>query len=374
MNPKSSSWLSRAALAVGAVGIVATVLGSYSSRASGIPDWVVYPGEEWAWLNAKEAGLHPERWAEYISATPSPGGCGGDIHSDGRWGTCVQRGGYMLHCWGDPDYVFNSASAGKAFNGFVLQLAIDRGLVTGDEQVSDVWPECPSDCGEASTLRNLFHMKGGFKTSNGFLDGCNNKACGSGGGYSTGGQWRLNQALTHIVDGNLKDFLDRELFRHIGIEAEGWYWLSGKDVHANLPPPNASPEQKVLYPQYTAKERWYGCFIDPPYVVRGHVVVGGGGWVGMSPKDLARIGLLLASNGYWAGRKLISKTDLVDGHEGCGGSDIRARGGDSMFAWGRVATLGVEFPDDSLVVGPIRVKNDPRTEPHLRPMPSTQPR
>lgn len=374
MNPKSSSWLSRAAVVVGAVGIVATVLGSDSRRAPGIPDWVVYPGEEWAWLNAKEAGLHPERWAEYISATPSPGGCGGDIHSDGRWGTCVQRGGYMLHCWGDPDYVFNSASAGKAFNGFVLQLAIDRGLVTGDEQVSDVWPECPSDCGEASTLRNLFHMKGGFKTSNGFLDGCNNKACGGGGGYSTGGQWRLNQALTHIVDGNLKDFLDRELFRHIGIEAEGWYWLSGKDVHANLPPPNASPEQKVLYPQYTAKERWYGCFIDPPYVVRGHVVVGGGGWVGMSPKDLARIGLLLASNGYWAGRKLISKTDLVDGHEGCGGSDIRARGGDSMFAWGRVATLGVEFPDDSLVVGPIRVKNDLRTEPHSRPMPSTQPR
>ena len=77
----------------------------------------------------------------------------------------------------------------------------------------------------------------------------------------------------------------------------------------------------------------------------------------MSPKDLARVGLLLASDGRWNGRQLISKTDLVDGHEGCGGSDLQARGGDNMFAWGRIATAGVEFPDDSLILGPIKVQS-----------------
>jgi CubicO group peptidase (beta-lactamase class C family) len=257
----------------------------------------------------------------------------------------------MLHCWGDPDYTYNSASVGKAFNGFILQLAIDRGLVTGDERVCDVWPECPSDCGEISTLRKLFHMQGGFETSNGFQDGCNNQVCG--GGYSTGGQWRLNQTMTYILGENLKDFLDRELLRHIGIDSTDWYWLSGADVYANTPPPNAAPEQSVLYPRFTESDRWYGCFIDPPYVIGGQTVVGGGGWVGMSPKDLARIGLLLASEGWWDGRQLISDTDLVDGHAGCGDSDLRAVGGDRMFSWGRVATEGVTFPDDSLIVGPI---------------------
>ncbi len=344
--------------AIGAVvlGVLVTAAVLERRRAqTEMPGWVVYPGDEWTWLDPEQAGLHPERWAKYISARPSPGGCGGEIHTGGRWGTCVQRGGYMLHCWGDPDGAFNSASVGKAFNGFVLQMAIDRGLVSGDERVCDAWPECPSDCGEESTLRNLFHMRGGFKTSNGFLDGCDNTVCG--GEYSSGGQWRLNQALTYIVNENLKDFLDRELFRHIGIDPEAWHWLSGKDVYANRPPPNAAPEQRVLYPAYTSKDRWYGCFVDPPYVVRGHDVLGGGGWVEMSPKDLARVGLLLASNGYWTGRKLVTKTDLVDGHEGCGGSDLQARGGDNMLAWGRVATLGVEFPGDSLIVGPIKVRS-----------------
>lgn len=341
------------AVLTGAIAVIVSL--NWRRGPAETPTWVVYPEDDWTWLDAERAGLHRDRWAEYISTKASPGGCGGDVHTDGRWGTCVQRGGYMLHCWGDGDYVFNSTSVGKAFNGFALQLAIDRRLVTGDERACDVWPECPSDCGKDSTLKNLFLMKGGFSTSNGFLDGCDNTVCE--GGYSSGGQWRLNQALTYILDENLKDFLDRELFRPIGIRPESWYWLSGRDVYANLPPPNAAPEQKVLYPDYTADDRWYGCFVDPPYVVRGHVVVGGGGWVGMSPKDLARIGLLLASNGHWDGRQLISKTELVSGHEGCGGSDLQARGGDNMFAWGRVATVGVEFPDDSLILGPIKASN-----------------
>jgi len=194
-------------------------------------------------------------------------------------------------------------------------------------------------------------MQGGFKTSNGYQDGCNNQVCG--GGYSTGGQWRLNQAMTYILGENLKDFLDRELFQPMGIDAGDWYWLSGADVYSNAPPPNAAPGQTALYPSWSGGDSWYGCFIDAPYVIDGHTVTGGGGWVGMSPKDLARVGLLLASGGWWDGQQLITDTDLVDGHAGCGGSDLSGAGGQNMFAWGRVATNGVSFPSSSLIAGPI---------------------
>ena len=325
-----------------------------------VPDWVTYPGEKWEWLTADEAGLKQTEWDNYIAANAGPSSCGGDIHTGNRWGTCVQRGGYMLHCWGNPDCYFQSASLGKAFNGFVLQLAIDKGLVTGAEHITDVWPDCPSHCGDRSTLDNLFRMKGGFATSNGFSDGCDNTKCTSGDKYSSGGMWRLMQALTYVFNKDLKDVLDEELFSKIGIKPDAWYLMSGEEVHSNNPPPNAVPEQKSFYPSWTSDTKWYGCFVDPPYKVRGHIVRGGGGWALITPKDLCRVGLLLASGGYWDGKKLITKTFRVTGHAGCGNSDLKATGGTQYFAWGRVSTNSVSFPSSNLIKGEVAIKKHRR--------------
>lgn len=319
------------------------------------PAWVIYPKKAWTWALPADAGFDPVAWSNYLTGLDvGPGSCGGDIHTGGRWGTCVQRGGYLIHCWGDEDYLYQSASLGKAFNGFALQLAIDQGYEVdgrpiGEVPIDEVWPDVPGpDCGDRATLDNLFAMRGNYATSNGFQDGCTMK-CGSG--YSTGGQWRLNQALTYVLQEDLKSFLDRELFGPMGIDPSDWYWLTGRQVNENRPPPNAHPDQMSLYPQWTDSDRWYGCFIDPPYEIDGHPVHGGGGWVGMSPKDLARIGLLLASDGHWDGRKLIEKTWRVSGHAGCGSSDLGFRSSD-LVAWGRVSTRGWEKPPSAS--GPVQ--------------------
>jgi hypothetical protein len=49
--------------------------------------------------------------------------------------------------------------------------------------------------------------------------------------YSSGGYWRLSQALTALWGRDLKEVLDEKLFRHLGIPAERWEWLPGQMVH-----------------------------------------------------------------------------------------------------------------------------------------------
>lgn len=51
--------------------------------------------------------------------------------------------------------------------------------------------------------------------------------------YSSGGYWRLGQALTALWDKDLKQVLQDELFSHLGIPPERWDWLPGKVVHDN---------------------------------------------------------------------------------------------------------------------------------------------
>jgi hypothetical protein len=72
----------------------------------------------------------------------------------------------------------------------------------------------------------------------------------------------------------------------------------------------------------------------------------------MTPRDMCRIGLLLASDGYWNGQKIITKTSRVTGHAGCGDSDLEYNKS-TMFAWGRLSTKNVGFPGSNLVSGPI---------------------
>ena len=112
--------------------------------------------------------------------------------------------------------------------------------------------------------------------------------------YSSGGVWRLSQALTHLLDRDLKQVIDERLFGPIGIPPHRWEWTPGRTLF----------ERKDWY----ADAPGYGDFVDPPYEIGGHVVRGGPGWVVISALDLVRFGHLVATGGVWEGERLMGRS------------------------------------------------------------------
>ena len=74
----------------------------------------------------------------------------------------------------------------------------------------------------------------------------------------------------------------------------------------------------------------------------------------MSAKDLARVGLLVATRGVWKGKRLISDTRLVAGHDGGNAGLIDGRR-DTLFSWGEITARGIS-PNGlkETIVGPVR--------------------
>ena len=325
---------------------------------SGVPDWVRYPGDEWETIRPKDAGIGDTdawyKWVEKMESRAHGAHFQGEDHSENQWGFVVTRGGYLLAAFGDPDYRYQTASLGKCFTMACLQLAIDEGLIdSADDPIRKYWtgidqlnkPHKYLDQGNHRFL-SFNHLKthtGGFPITNGWTwQSCMNysnpapdwaKCTGDpdydnyahakpgtvGSHYSSGGYWRLAQALTAVWRRDLKAVLDERLFRYLGIPAECWEWTPGKVVH----------DQESFYPMMPG----YGLFVDPPYEINSEVIRGGPGWVSMSAKDLARFGLLVATGGVWGGRRLIS---IVQGHNGGNGSSVGGIGGEVMGSWGRV--------------------------------------
>lgn len=349
------------------------LMGTMIACADRPPDWVVYPDEKWTVVSPAEAGLDPVRFREWLARTTpreSP-----DLRRPGQhgFGVALTRGGYLVQTWGDADRAYDSASVGKAFTSIALQLAIDRGLIrSAHDPIHEYWtgaglldnPRKHLDTGHHRSLtwHHLHAMTGGFPLSNGSTwrecrdvpswasctgnptaDNYAHRPPGSRH-YSSGGRWRLAQALTAVWGKDLKQVLDDELFSKIGIKAERWQMRSGREMHDTL--------------DFYEGMSGYGLFCDPPYEIDGQVVRGGGGWVVMSPKDLARVALLIASNGRWKGERLISPSEYVAGHGGGNGSDMDMIGGNDMFAWGIVtADIGGSRTFDrkalkALVAGP----------------------
>ena len=273
----------------------------------------------------------------------------------------ITKNGYLVAEFGDSDLVaVQSSSVGKAFAGLTIQLLIDKGWLdsaddpihkywTGEGELTDPSKYMDNDRHKSITFRHLDKMLGGFPISNGWTwSRCSDVpdwATCSGNPmsdnhahiqpgeyrYSSGGRWRLHQALTAIMCLSMKDFLDQELFHKMGIKAENWWMESGQVLH----------DDEDWYPNMPG----YGLFCDPPYVINGGEVQGGGGWVYMSPKDLARIALLVANKGVWNGERLISDTDFLYNHNG---GNYSSMFGDpsNMIACGQVATTGIRNASD----------------------------
>jgi len=329
---------------------------------------VVFPGEEWEVITPTEAGFDQDKWKAW-TARQNPRGRGelGEGHPDDQWGVVLTRGGYIVQTWGDPDYRTQTASVGKAFTKLALQLTIDEGLVRSDEDlVMNYW----TGEGELShlhkylnrghhqdlTFRHLWQHRGGFPVTNGHYwvtekevprwakwtgdPGFDNYAHVSPGtvqSYSSGGYWRLAQALTAIWKKSLKEILDDKLLTKIGISPGRWDWLPGRQIHDSI----------HFYPEMPN----YGAFVDPPYSIGGHTCVGGQ-WVVMSAKDLARVGLLIATGGVWRGERLISDTELLAGHGGANDSELIVQRHE-MIVWARVTTAGITLPKGT-VTSPLR--------------------
>lgn len=330
---------------------------------------MTFPNQSWLRLTPAEAGFDTDSWTTWLrDSHPRGSGRFGEVHGDDEWGAVLVRGGYLVKVWGNPDYLYQSASVGKAFTKLALQLALDRGLIASqDDPVMSYWtgsgllshPHKYLDRDHHRTIsfRHLWQHTAGFPLTNGYnwrerktipdwavytgdpdYDNYAHRPPGEGRSYSSGGYWRLTQALTAVWRQNLKSVLDEQLFGPIGIRSEGWRWLGGREVR----------DHAGLYPEMPG----YGEFADPPYEIAGNACLGGGGWAIMSPMDLARVGVLISAGGIWAGRRLISDTELVDGHRGGNDSDLGVTRWPDSLVLAKVTTSGLDFPRD-LRVSPM---------------------
>jgi len=349
-----------------------------------VPDGVVFPGAQWEKISHEQAGLNVEEFNKILeSSHVHAGGWGGTEPKPHQHGAVLTRGGYLIQTWGDPKYRYQSASLGKCITRVLVGLSVEAGLLKLDEPISKTWtghgelshPHKYLDAGHHAQLtwRQLVSHQGGFVLESGYhwrtrtlfhakmLDGVqwtgdpsrDNYAHFQPGvvtQYSSGGYWRLGQALTALWDKDLKQVLQDRLFSPMDIPADRWDWLPGKVVH----------DTKDFYPSLPG----YGEYVDPPYEINGHTVRGAPGWFVISSEDLARFGLLVATRGIWKGQRLIG-AEWLQGHSGVG---IHVVAGDpetlvsiamintAGFPFGKdVGTQGrFSFPEE-LVVGPVAI-------------------
>ncbi len=347
-----------------------------------VPDWVVYPEADWITITPKQAGLDEAKLNEIVArSNVHGGGWGGNKVTDGQWGAVLTRGGYLVHAWGNPKYKYQSASLGKCITRALFGLTFEAGLLKPDEPIRKTWTgrgqlSHPHKCLDQGlhrelTWRHLLEHQGGFVLESAhhwrtktvfharipdgvkwtgdplFDNYCHNRP-GSVKRYSSGGYWRLGQALTALWDRDLKGVLQERLMGPMGIPADRWGWLPGKTVH----------DTKDFYPDIPN----YGHYVGPPYEINGHVVRGGPGWIVMCPKDLARFGLLISTGGIWKGKRLIGR-EWLRGHSGVG---IHVVAGDrntlvsiaktntAGFPFGRGVGTGGQFAfPKELILGPV---------------------
>jgi hypothetical protein len=145
-----------------------------------VPDWVVYPEEQWQTITPESAGLDVSKWNDYLATVRqnAKGYPAGGQNPEGKYGAVICRGGFLFAVIGDGDLKMNSASVGKAFNKIALQLAIDAGYIkNADNLIKDYWtgrglmshPFKEMDKGHHAglTFNHLAFMRGGFPISNG---------------------------------------------------------------------------------------------------------------------------------------------------------------------------------------------------------------
>jgi CubicO group peptidase (beta-lactamase class C family) len=346
-----------AALLLGRAGQVARAADTAPEPA--LPEGLVFPGNDWTRISPAEAGFDAPRLDRIFAAAHlGPGGYGGTAPNEREWGAVLTRGGYLVYAFGDPHFRHQSASLGKCFTRLLLGLAIDEGRVRPDDLVARTWtgrgdfsqPHKLLDEGYHQTLtwRHLAEHQGGFPgllpgdvlpawrklSGDPLYDAYSQTTPGTSQVYSNAGYWRLSQALTVLFDRDLKAVLDARLFGPLGIPADRWEWISGRTFRET---------GHLIYPAIPSAGT--DVQVDPPYELRGHVVRGGPGWIAMGSADLARYGLLIASGGVWAGRRLVS-AGWLGGHAGLNIHTV-AGDPDTLVSLAKINCVNFPFGDDA---------------------------
>lgn len=105
---------------------------------AGVTDWVVYPEQDWQTITPAEAGLNVDKWNAWEARQKPSGNESWGQNPQHDFGVVVTRGGYLLKVFGNAACKIQSASVGKAFTSFALQLAIDEGLIkSADDPIRD---------------------------------------------------------------------------------------------------------------------------------------------------------------------------------------------------------------------------------------------
>ncbi len=359
-----------------------------------LPDWLSFPREDWIQISPAQAGLHSEKFKDFIAGLEVKGASvGGEDHTGDKFGAIITRAGYLVHMWGDRHYCHHTASVGKAFMWALLGFAVADGRIDADQPINKYWTGERQlshrhkylDQGHHKSLtwRHVIGPKhkslhyGGFPMELGirwaekttgleardaepgvpewsrwsgdpYFDLYSHIEPGTVGHYSSAGFWRLSQALTYVWDRDLRDILQERLFDLIGIPSERWDWLTGSYVK----------DKRYFYP--TIPDSY--TYLDPPFEINGNPVRSGPGWVVMSASDLARFGHLNATGGVWEGEQVISP-EWLRGHSG---GNKSGASGECQYstAMGVVTTDGFDFKHaietksflpEELFVGPVRI-------------------
>lgn len=200
-----------------------------------------------------------------------------DIHSM----LILRDGALVFEHYFDPytaDKAHAMYSCSKTFTSMCVGIAVGKGLLKLTDRVVDFFPDVPYENTEnlqKMTIHDLLCMGSGhgedtfghMLASGGnwpsvFLNQVVDYAPGGHFVYNTGATYMLSAILTRVTGRSTLDLADEWIFRKIGIERPVW-----------LTCPDGVPQ--------------------------------GGTGLYLKPRDLARLGLLIANDGVWKGEQVV---------------------------------------------------------------------
>lgn len=240
----------------------------------------VFPGKEWEVRTPESQGVDSEKLDEALKILENMSG------SDGIKEVVVIRNGYIIWEGSRIDSLHNLASITKAFTSTCLGLLVDKGECTLDDFAADYEPRLRGGYPEYEkiTLRQFATMTSGYDGEGGTYwfddpeDGSKTPfnpakpvfAPGTKFSYWDDAVCMSGLVLTKIAKEPLYQLFKENIADPIGMNPDSWNWEDfGK--------------------------------------IDGILVNRADGEMNMTPRELARLGLLFLNKGNWAGKQLISR-------------------------------------------------------------------
>lgn len=192
----------------------------------------------------------------------------------------VVHKGYIVHAYGGIGRVSNLHSMRKSVLSVLMGMGADRGKVKLDQTLAELGiddKEGLSDAEKQATVRQLMQARSGIYHRAAYETGKMAAQRPARGSAAPGEKWVYNN-------------WDFNALATIFAKA------TGQTVFESLRDDLAKPLQFEDFSYYSGTKFLYeGTSRHPAYLM----------W--MSPRDLARIGLLMSRNGNWRGRQLVSQ-------------------------------------------------------------------